>query len=289
MPVMYNQQNVDERYASIIEPNLFLNSVFVPGVTCSDRYQIGPAGGIYVHKLDTKAVEVGAPGRDFVDLETSGQLIQILLNNNFQRSRKIYGVQAAAVGIPLANENLGMAIQEVGEGRQQATLACLVKEGMLATKTSAIAPEDVKNDIIDTRAEIVKAKGRANVVVCHPTFYGNILKAAGDDFTPVNNDRMVSTANVGMWLGFMFIEYAGAAANSAKYYDHTGTLQDVSFADLDYVMYFHETLSTVANFETVRMRDSELFVGTKAQVEANIGLRVTNPLLARVRRHGGTP
>lgn len=110
MSVKYNEQFVDEKYSSILEPNLYYGSVFVPGVTFTDKYQIGPAGGIYVHKLSTTACEVGTPGRDFTDEETKDTLIQIVMNNNYQKSKKIYGVQAAACGIALANENLAAAI-----------------------------------------------------------------------------------------------------------------------------------------------------------------------------------
>ena len=115
MGVLINAQNVDERYSNILEPNLFYDSIFVPGVTCTDQYQEGPAGGIYVHKLKTSAVTPGKPGRDFTDEETSDDLIQILLNNNFQKSKKIYNVQAAQVGIALGNENLSLANQECSE------------------------------------------------------------------------------------------------------------------------------------------------------------------------------
>lgn len=106
MSIQVNSQYVDEKYSSILEPNLYYGSVFVPGVTCTDKYLTGPAGQIFVHKLTTAAVEVGKPGRDFVDVETADELIPIQLNNNFQKSRKIYGIQAAEVGIALANENL---------------------------------------------------------------------------------------------------------------------------------------------------------------------------------------
>ncbi|MFV0413865.1 MAG: hypothetical protein ACK5L3_11485 [Oscillospiraceae bacterium] len=287
MPVMYNQQHVDEKYVPILEPNLYYGSVFVPNVTCTDKYQIGPAGGIFVHKLSTTAVEVGTPGRDFTDEETKDALIPILLNNNYQKSKKIYGVQAAAVGIALANENMSTAIREVDEGRQLSTLACLVKEGTASANTAVLTAADVKKDIIKTRQEIVTAKGRANIVLCSPSFYSLILEAAGKDFTPSTNDRIVQSGNVGVWLGFTFIEYAGAAATNGKYYDYTGTLQTVPFANLDYVMYYHETLSVVPNFNTARLRDSENFVGSKAQVEVNCGYRVTNPVLARVRKNAG--
>ena len=43
-----------------------------------------------------------------------------------------------------------------------------------------------------------------------------------------------------------------------------------------YVMYYHETLSVVSNFEVARIIDSERFAGSLAQVEMNTGYRVTN-------------
>ena len=82
MGVLYGNLNVDEKYSKILEPNLFYDSLFVPGVTYTDKYSIGPAGGIFVHKLATSAVEPGTPGRDFTDEATSDTLIQIKLNNN---------------------------------------------------------------------------------------------------------------------------------------------------------------------------------------------------------------
>ena len=90
MSIQYNTLNVDERYSAILEPNLYYNPILVPGVTCTDKYETGPAGQIYVHKLSTSAVEAGTPGRDFTDEVASDTLIPIQLNNNFQKSKKIY-------------------------------------------------------------------------------------------------------------------------------------------------------------------------------------------------------
>lgn len=285
MAVLYNSQNVDTRFSSILEPNLFYGSVFIPGVTCTDKYLIGPAGGIFVHKLATSACAVGTPGRDFTDEETQDALIPITLNNNYQKSKKIYGVQAAAVGIQLANENMALAIQEVREGWQQSALACLVQESTAATAVTAITVDNLKEDVIATRTQCVTAKGSANIMMCAPEYYGKVLLAAGAEFTPILNDKIAATGRVGNWLGFTYIEAPGASAASAKYYDNTGTLKTVSFAGLDYIMYNSETLSAVSNFETARLVDSENFVGSKAQVEMNTGFRVTNAALAYARKH----
>lgn len=285
MSVMYNSQYVDEKYSPILEPNLYYGSVFVPDVTFTDKYQTGPAGGIYIHKLTTTACEVGKPGRDFSNEETQDDLIPILLNNNYQKSKKIYGVQAASVDIALANENLALAIAEAREGWQQSMLACLVQEGKAATDTTEPTKDNVKDIILEVRKQLVKSKGSADIVICHPDFYTHILSAAGKDFTPSMNDRINASGNVGNWLGFTFIEANGAAAISAKYYDHTGALKTVSFKDVDFIMYNHNTLSGITNFETARLCDSETFVGTLAQTEMNSGFRVTNSDLALVHKH----
>lgn len=49
------------RYSAILEPNLYFNPILVPGVTCTDKYETGPAGQIFVHQLNTSAVELAPP------------------------------------------------------------------------------------------------------------------------------------------------------------------------------------------------------------------------------------
>ena len=281
MAVKYGQMNVDERYAPILEPNLYYNPVLVPGVTCTDEFETGPAGQIYVHKITTAAVEPGKPGRDFTDTAVADTLIPIQMNNNFQRSYKLYGVQASAVDFDLGEHALSTATQECREGWMQSGLGCLVNEGTAAALTSAIT--DVKDDIVKTRAEIVKAKGRADVVMCSPDFYAQVLLAAGKEFSPSRNDRIADTGNVGVWLGMTFVE-ANGLTGSPKYYDSTGTLKTVDCSKVQYVMYYHRTLSVISNFEAARIVDSENFIGSKAQVELNTGYKVTNNVLTRVRK-----
>lgn len=287
MSIQVNSQYVDEKYSSILEPNLYYGSVFVPGVTCTDKYLTGPAGQIFVHKLTTAAVAVGKPGRDFVDVETADELIPIQLNNNFQKSRKIYGIQAAEVGIALANENLAAAVAECGEGWQLAAAACLVQEAPTSSTTTAITVDTLKADLIARRAEIVKKKGSADVVLCSPDYYGKVLEYAGKDFAPILNDRIAQSGNVGSWLGFTFVEFNGLSATDGKYYDSTNTLKTVKFAGatnpIAYIMYNHQALSAITNFNTARIKDSENFVGSKAQVEINAGFKFTNTALGIVR------
>lgn len=290
MSVLYGSLHVDEKYAGILEPNLYHNSVFAAGKTFTDKYQVGPAGGIFVRKLKTTPVKVGTPGRDFEDEKSEDELIPIVLNNNYQKSKKIYGVQAAAVQVPLANEQLSIATRECGEGWNQSGIACLITEGTASETTTAITKTNVKAQILAERKAIVEKKGKADVVLCSPAFYATILEAAGDQYTPQTNEYMNQNAQVGTWLGFLFIEASGLAegTNAPEYYDYSGTKKSVTTADLakvDFIMYNHEALSIVTNFDTARILDSENFSGSKAQVEMNSGFRVTSADQVRVRKH----
>ena len=285
MGIKYGNLNVDEKYSGILEPNLYFDSILVPGVTYTDKYQTGPAGGIYVHKLNTTAVTVGTPGRDFSDEASSDTLIPILLNNNYMKSKKIYGVQAAAVDFDLANEQLSTATQEIKESRQQSALGCLVQEGTTSTVKTAITANAV-NAVLDEAAQI--KKGKANVVLCSPDFYALVLKESGKNFTPVKNDEVAATGAIGDLYGFTWIRAAGLGEQEAKYYDSTGTLKTVALSKttpVDFILYNSEALSIVDNLESYRIVDSENFTGSKAQVEINTGMKVTTPALVRVRVH----
>jgi hypothetical protein len=291
MGIKYGNLNVDEKYSGILEPNLYFDSILVPGVTYTDKYQTGPAGGIYVHKLDTTAVTVGTPGRDFTDEASADTLIPILLNNNYMKSKKIYGVQAAAVSFDLANEQLSTATQEIKESRQQSALGCLVNEGTKSTGADITA--NAVDAVLDEAAKI--KKGKANVVLCSPDFYALVLKENGKDFTPAKNDEVAATGAIGDLYGFTWIRAAGLGEAEAKYYDSTGTLKTVALhkaattaADgsaVDFILYNSETLSIIDNLESFRIVDSENFTGSKAQAELNTGMKVTTPALARVRTH----
>ena len=276
MSVQYGNVNVDEKYSSILEPNLYYNSVFAPGTTFTDKYEAGPAGGIYVHKLDTAAVTVGTPGRDFSDVTASDSLIQIVLNNNFQQSKKIYGVQAAAVSINLANEELSVATAEVAEAWNQAGLACLVSEGTTASSTASITKNSVKKAILDARKQIVEAKGKADVLLASPATFACILEAAGAEYVPQANEYINRTGSVGQWLGLTVLECAGLSAANAKYYNAAGSLVTASFSGVDFIMYNKEALSIITNVDVARIVDSENFNGSKAQVEMNSGFKVTS-------------
>lgn len=292
MSVIYGNQHVDQTYSRFFEPNLYTNSWLIPGTTCTNKHQNGPAGGIYVHKMsNVGAVAPGTPGRDFSHENSADTLIQILLNNNFQKSRKMYDVQIGAISAALAEENLAAATQEVRMGREQSALAALFTEGTVGN-TTAITAENVKEEILEERQALSEASGHADIILASPATYGAILTLAGKEFTPVMNERIQMEGRVGNWFGFTIFECNGLAASAnATYYDHTGTLKTVSSDNLnsvDFIMYNSQALSVVDNLSRYKLQDGGvIFNGVAAQVEVNTGFRVTNSVLARVHKHAG--
>jgi hypothetical protein len=275
MAVIYGNLHVDEKYSKLFEPNLYYESVFVDGLTFTSKYE-EKAGGIYVRKLSSTAVTPGAPGRDFTDVATSDTLIPIVLNNNFQKSNKIYNVQAENMEADVAREQFEVATKEVSEGWGQSALACLVTEAAQTASTdTTITTANLKKLILADRAKLVKAKAHPDVVMCSPDLFAILLETAGTQYTPVINDYANTNGQMGKWLGMTFIEANGLGATTATYYNAAGTLTTATFTKVEYVMYDHNAFSIVNNLEMARIVDSENFNGVKVQEEVNTGYKVT--------------
>lgn len=275
MGVKYGNQNVDERYASAIEPNLYSDTVLIPGVTYTDKYQTGPAGGIFVHKLDGgNEVEPGTPGRDFTDEAAKDDLIPIVFNNNYQKSRKIYGVQAAAVSFALAEEYLADALNMTKEGRQYSGLACMVQEGTVSSDTTAVTDSTAVKVLTDLRKQIKDNKGKANFAMVSTDIYAILLKILG---LATVMDPAIISGELLKRFGLSILECNSFDKETAKYYDSTGTLKTVDLTDVEMIVGYNEAFSVLDNFELYRLIDSENFSGSKAQVEYNTAFKVNSP------------
>lgn len=292
MAIKYGDLHVDDKYKPIVLPNLFYRTWLVPGVTYQD-VSSDNNGAWFWHKLtSTGAPEPGVPGRDFQDEKAADTLVQATFNNNFQRSKKIYAVQASAVAMPVANEHLGLAINEVAEGKNLSGLACLITEGTASGSTTAITKNNFEEMVLAERKAVVEAKGTADTVLCSPTFFAAMLGWAGTKYTPTTNEKLLAAAaggQVGTYLGMNWIEVnAFAHKSDVKYYDYSGTMKTVTAANLalvDFIMYDHNAFGVGDNFTMARLKDSENFAGVKAQAEDNTAFRVLEAGAVRVRKH----
>ena len=291
--IKYGNLHVDEKYKSSILPNLFYRTFLVPGVTFQDVSTDGN-GAWFWHKLTSSGAAIpGIPGRDFTDEAAADTLVQATFNNNYQRSKKIYGVQAAAVAMPVAEEHLALATNEVAEGKNLSAIAALITEGTVSATTTAITKANFDEMVLKERQGVVEAKGVADVILCSPAFFATMLAYAGAKYTPSTNEKLIAAAaggQVGNYLGMTWIEANGLSSSvDIKYYDYSGTLKTVAAADLakiDFIMYDHNAFGMGDNFTMARLRDSERFAGTLAQVEDNAAIRVLEGSVVRVRKHG---
>lgn len=295
MAIKYGNLHVDEKYKPIVLPNLFYRTWMVPGVTFQD-VSSDNHGAWFWHKLtSTGAAVPGTPGRDFTDEAAVDTLVQATFNNNFQKSKKIYGVQAAAVAMPVANEHMALAINEVAEGKNMSGLACLITEGAASPTTTVITKSNFDDQVLAERQAIVEAKGTADTVLCSPAFFASMLGWAGTKYVPSTNEKLLAAAaggQVGSFLGMNWIECnAFASKTDIKYYDYSGALKTVAAADLnkvDFVMYDHNALGAGDNFTMARLRDSERFAGVLAQTEDNVAFKVLESTVVRVRKHAAS-
>ena len=288
MAIKYNSQYVDEKYLPILEPNLYTDTVLIPGVTYTDKYVTGPAGQLFVHKL-TKGdvITPGNPGRDFNNEAAEDNLIAIQLNNNFQKSIKIYGVQENAVDFNMGESYMQMAIEVVRESRQYSGLACLVNEGTADSDTTAVTTgAGAVAKLIELRKMIKDNHGKANYALVSTEIYALLLNELG---LREVYDPAIRTAEMMNRFGLRIMECNSFDESAAKYIDYTGTTKTVDLSNVEFVVGYNEAFSIVPNLEAMRMKDPSAFIGTLAQVEMNMGFRVTSPDQVIVKlNNGGT-
>ena len=284
--IIYGGMNVDQRFAASFEPNLYTEAWMIPGVTYSNHYQVGAAGGYQVHKFKkADTIVPGTPGRNFSHEAAQDDLIAIALNNNFQKSRQLYGVAINSIEANAAEELLADTTKLAKEAINGSGLAALVNGATALTAKGSVDKDTVKDAILEARATLAtKGASSAKVILASPETYSAFLAAAGKDFVTARNDIIQGTGVIRDWYGFTIIEAPQlGAAGAYSYFDHGGDLQTVSASDLNkvnFLMYDYRAFSALTNLEVFRLIDGgKDFNGVLAQVEVNMGYRVTNPEL----------
>jgi len=284
----YGGYYVDEKYSALVEPNLYYDAIFQPGLTYTDKHQGDANSGLVkIYKLSGDGVQdPKLPASDLDHTKAENSLIDLRLNNTQNKSKKIYQVQANAVPYSMAEEHLSQATIDCKEGWQASGLACLATEGTETADTSALTKSNIKKLILEARKTVRKGKAVANIVLASVDAYTTMLEAAGDQYTPVVNDAIMQTGQIGRWLGMLWVECNMLdLLDAAKYYDHAGELKAVDLTGIDFIMYDYNAFSIVDNLEAIRLKDSENFIGSLAQVEINSGYRVTTSEKVVVKKH----
>ncbi len=284
---------VDDKYSPLVEPNLFAGNVFQPGVTFTDKYQIGPAGQIFVHKPGTGTVTATVPGADFSETVVQDSLITISLNKQFNRARKVYGATVASVAYGIAAAELETALQEVRAAWNiEAASAIVDADGIRVASnvTTVTAANDVYDTIVDARQALRALKANPDTIIVSPTVYGKLLKSDEFQRSVDMDNEVIRDAYVGRIAGLNVYEYEDLGSAAGDLTNINGTTADITWQagtdELEFIVYDHDALSIVTSVNVVGIWDGmPRYNGVACEVEIVSGFKLTNPSRAILKIH----
>ena len=282
--------NVDDKYSPLVEPNLFAGNAFQPGISFTDKYQLGSAGQIIVHKPSIDVISPTAPGADFSHVINQDSLITISLDKQWNRSRKIYNATAASVAYPIAAAEMELAVKEVKEGFNVEALKTLayttgITVSANITTLTATDGSDIYDQIIADRQVLRLKKAHPDTLIASPVTYSKLLKSPEFQRVGTIGDNTIANGVVGRIAGMNVIEYENVNTMFADSDTIGGITWVAADDDVEYFMYEKDAFSIVTSVNLVRVIDHPDFNGTLAQVETVSGFKVTNTERVLVKLH----
>lgn len=270
----------------IVEAGLYADAIFIDGVTFTSKYNVGSAGQIQVEVYNggrgSKPVQ---PGSDFTDRAYSNTVVDININNSFQDSVKVPNYFEATMPTPVLMNKTLEVTQKVGTGRQESALAALVHQGTESANKEALTVDNIKDAVLAERKILRKKHAKPNVVIASVDTYSLMLEVAGKEYTPLYNDDAIRQGKVGLWLGMLWIEadLLDGSTTDYRYLEASGVAEVVDTSKVGFIMYDANAYSIIDRLDTLRVKESENFSGSKVQEELVSGFKVTNANCVSVR------
>lgn len=285
MALVVGNATVATAMSPIVEAGLYADEIFKDGQTFTSQYDVNAAGQIQVEKyapdMDVKAK---VPGSNFSDKDYTNTVININCNNAFQYSQKVPAYFEATMPTSVKMNQTLRTTENVRIGRQKAGIAALVHGGTASANTDAITEANFKAEFLKDRKALVDKFAKPNVAITSTATYNIMLKLAGTEFTPSTNENIVTTGQVGYWMGILWIE-APLLGSSLSYLNESGVEEAVDTTAVDYILYDYKAFSIIDKLSMLRIIDSEDFAGSKVQEEIDTGFKVTNPDCVLVRKN----
>ena len=285
MALVVNGATVATAMSPIVEAGLYADEIFIEGKTFTSQYDVDSAGQIQVEKYSPDMeVKAKVPGSNFSDKDYKNTVITINTNNAFQYSQKVPAYFEATMPTSVKMNQTLRTTENVRIGRQKAGLAALVHGGTASTNNEAITETNFKEEFLKDRKILVDKFAKPNVAITSTEVYNIMLKLAGTEFTPSTNENVVTTGQVGYWMGILWIE-APLLGGSLSFLNESGTEETVDTANIDYILYDYKAYSIIDKLTMLRVIDSEDFAGSKIQEEIDTGFKVTNADCVLVRKN----
>lgn len=270
----------------IVEAGLYADAIFIDGITFTSKYNVGSAGQIQVEVYKGgRGSRPTQPGSDFTDRDYSNTVIDININNSFKDSVKVPNYFEATMPTNVLMNKTLEVTQKVGTGRQESALAALVDQGTKSDDKEALTVDNIKAAVLAERKFLRKKHAKPNVVIASVDTYSLMLEVAGKEYTPLYNDDVIRQGKVGLWLGMLWIEadLLDGLASDYQYLTASGELKSVNTSKVGFIMYDANAYSIIDRLDTLRVKESENFSGSKVQEELVSGFKVTNADCVSVR------
>lgn len=270
----------------IVEAGLYADAIFIDGVTFTSKYNVGSAGQIQVEVYNGgRGSKPTQPGSDFTDRAYSNTVVDININNSFQDSVKVPNYFEATMPTPVLMNKTLEVTQKVGTGRQESALAALVHQGTVSANKEALTVGNIKDAVLAERKNLRKKHAKPNIVIASVDTYSLMLEVAGKEYTPLYNDDVIRQGKVGLWLGMLWIEsdLLDGSTTDYQYLDASGAAKVVDTSKVGFIMYDANAFSIIDRLDTLRVKESENFSGSKVQEELVSGFKVTNANCVSVR------
>lgn len=275
--------NADDVAINYIYPTLDDVSVLIPGVTINPDVSIEVGGGnAFFYKDGNITVEDGAAGRNFNNAEGGNYRVDIPLNQSFQIDEKIPLVAVEAItpdvlGTKLVNATKAMAnawgrkglIKMITGGAPLFVDASLTAELTASTIYGKIV-DDVKT--FDTKEGNLKKSEGANYLIVTPTALA-LLRKSTEFLQTSATAGVLKDGIVGTVAGLTVVlgRQLEAIANDAK---AAASTVYATITDVYYILGSYDAFAAPVIFRNFRMKDSELFFGTRVQAEVPYGFEV---------------
>lgn len=267
-----NDLNVDIAYSPIVIKALFEDTVLVPERTYTTDV-VERAGKVYFHVESKDTVVAGAPGRAFSDVDVADTLKELPYNQNFQISKKIYGVQVASVKFDLVASQVDLVGKSLKSAVQKVGLVIMAKDSTDYNDTTAITKDNVTSYIIGARKKLRDAGARMDYIIASTSVYAAIL-GDKEKFSPTVNDEQLKMGIVGRYLGADVYEANGLTDTAVTL--NGDTTYEYDLTKIDFIAGQTDGFVVGRQLDMLRVKDSELFNGVKVQGELNCGFMVTN-------------
>lgn len=276
-------------YGTVVETVFESKTFLQDGLTFNGQGNLvgGNEFSIPVTKLGSRS-KPKKSGSKFTHSAADGSVITLLANNSFMKSTEIQAVEAVAVPYDLGASKLEEGVIETKLDRECAVLAYLAAVGTASTDTTAIGVDGAIAAYDSAKKTLGKSKIRGNVCLCSWDFYTAFKNEAKEKFTPVTNERLVETGNIGMYDGTYFAcldQLTGDTVNDIyTYINASGVAVEVDCSGVDFILYEGRHLHIVDNLVAVRLVDATDFVGAYAQCHINSGFVIADAKCALVKK-----